>query len=328
MTINEPSDSTQHRLIPIEHFATCLIDGKTRKEIAGLYPGTGVYYLERFERYLKEHHDMDMKAYVIQYGGINWPKCLESGRDVGYKTGCGKGLIVRRYAHHAGVTMRTNAATKANAERMSVERRGEGNPMHGREAWNKGLTAETDATMAVIAEHMRNRPPPSAATLEKMRQASLGQKRHTTPHTAESKHKMRLATARRWAEGGFAHGDNSIHRAMRAFLDTLSLTDPYVAEYQVEYYSLDFAFPKARVAIECDGDYFHSNPAFYPNGPKTSTQKRNWARDGHRNAELAELGWTVIHVWECDINAGSFKEPLQCRLSESGLLSPSVESAA
>lgn len=326
MTLIEPSDPQQHRLIPIEHFATCLIDGKTRKEISAQYPGKNVYYLARFERHLRENHGLDMKAYVIQYGGIAWPLCPESGREVGYSTGCGKGLIVRRYAHHAGVTTRTSAAMRASAARMKIDRLGEGNPMHGRPAWNNGLTIEHPTVARCVAAALA--APYTPERRAKMRQASLGKARHNMPHSTETVEKMRIITARRWAEGGFNKGPTSIHVAMRTFLNTLSLVEAYVEEHQEIYYSIDFAFPKARVAIECDGDYFHINPQFYPNGPKDAIQRRNAGRDRAKNSFLGNRGWTVIRIWECDINAGSFKEPLQCRLRELGLLSPSAENAA
>lgn len=322
MTIIEATDSLPHRLIPITEFATCLIDGKTRTEICKMYPGKNVYYLQRFDRYLKEHHGMDIKAYVIQYGGVVWPKCPESGRDVGFGTACGKGLLVRAYAHHAGVTMKTSAAVRENAEKMKVERRGTGNPMHGKPAWNLGLNAESNESMARVAAATRNRPPPSKETREKMRQATLGCARHNMPHSPETVEKMRVITARRWAEGGFNKGATSIHVKMREFLQSLPLLQPFQEEVQEVYYSLDFAFPSAKIAIECDGDYFHINPQFYPDGPKDAIQRRNAGRDKAKNTFLYNRNWIVLRFWECDINAGSFKERLLCELRRLGLLSP------
>ncbi len=112
----------------------------------------------------------------------------------------------------------------------------------------------------------------------------------------------------------------SIHLKMRSYLATLALTEAPAEEHQEVYYSIDFAFPEHKVAIECDGDYFHINPAFYPNGPKDAIQRRNEGRDKAKNTFLRNRGWTVIRVWECDINAGTFKDTLLCKLKESGLL--------
>lgn len=323
MTIIESTGLKSCRLIPIEEFATCLLDGKTRKEISALYPGNGVYYLSRFDRYLQEHHGMTIKDYCVQHGGIEWPKCPESGKDVGYCAQCGKGLILRRYAHHAGATARTSSAIRANAERMSIERRGEGNPMHGKTAWNAGITAEMDERVArsIAAAHAAPFTPERREKMRKARAEHPLKARHAMPHSAETCEKMRIITARRWTEGLFNKGATSIHVKMREFLRSLTLNEQFAEEHQEVYYSIDFAFPQAKVAIECDGDYFHCNPQFFPNGPKDAIQRRNAGRDKAKNSFLGNRGWTVIRYWECEINAGSFKKDLLCKLKQFGLLS-------
>lgn len=140
------------------------------------------------------------------------------------------------------------------------------------------------------------------------------------PHSPETREKMRVITAGRWAVGGFNKGTTSIHLKMREFLNGLVLKEPFKEEHQVLYYSLDFAFPQAKVAVECDGDYFHINPKFFPNGPKDAIQRRNAGRDRAKNTFLLNRGWTVIRIWECDINAGTYKDSLLCKLKQSGLL--------
>lgn len=55
----------------------------------------------------------------------------------------------------------------------------------------------------------------------------------------------------------------------------------------VPTYRLDLAYPHARVAIEYDGEEFHSTP-----------EQRE--RDRRRRAELRELGWTVIVLTKAD----------------------------
>lgn len=48
---------------------------------------------------------------------------------------------------------------------------------------------------------------------------------------------------------------------------------------------LDFANPKAKVAIECDGAEFH----------------KDWQKDKRRDEELASMGWVVYRIpgWRC-----------------------------
>lgn len=115
---------------------------------------------------------------------------------------------------------------------------------------------------------------------------------------------------------------SSIEVKMSQFLTALPLTETPVQQHQIGNFIVDFAFPSAKIAIECDGDYFHINPQFYPDGPKDAIQRRNAGRDRAKNTFLHNRGWIVLRFWECDINAGSFKERLLCELRRLGLLSP------
>ena len=72
----------------------------------------------------------------------------------------------------------------------------------------------------------------------------------------------------------------------------------------------DIALTKYKIAVFCDSEFFHgkdwdslqvilsrgNNPDFWIN--KIS---RNIERDREVNAQLAELGWTVIRFWGKDI---------------------------
>ena len=82
------------------------------------------------------------------------------------------------------------------------------------------------------------------------------------------------------------------------------------AIFVLGYFSLDFAFPEKKVCIECDRDYFHSNPKIYKNGPQTEIKKNNFKRDQDKNIFLEKEGWTIIRIWESDINSGNFIIPL------------------
>ncbi|NJL29017.1 MAG: very short patch repair endonuclease [Thermoanaerobaculia bacterium] len=75
----------------------------------------------------------------------------------------------------------------------------------------------------------------------------------------------------------------------------------------------DIVFPKARVAIFCDGDFWHgrdwdarrqklergSNAEYW-----IAKIERNMERDREHTAQLVALGWTVIRAWESDIQRG------------------------
>lgn len=72
----------------------------------------------------------------------------------------------------------------------------------------------------------------------------------------------------------------------------------------------DVVFPGVRVAVFCDGDFWHgrnwqerrrllregSNSTYW-----TAKIAANIARDEQQTAELKKMGWTVVRLWEGDI---------------------------
>lgn len=75
----------------------------------------------------------------------------------------------------------------------------------------------------------------------------------------------------------------------------------------------DFVFVKARIAVFCDGDFWHGNN-WRIRGLKSledelasysdfwvSKIRRNMERDQHVNEKLREDGWLVLRFWESDI---------------------------
>ncbi len=73
----------------------------------------------------------------------------------------------------------------------------------------------------------------------------------------------------------------------------------------------DIVFPKDRVVVFCDGDFWHgrdwqrlskklrtgTNPSYWL--PKIEGNRN---RDRRNNRLLKREGWTVIRLWETDIN--------------------------
>lgn len=64
---------------------------------------------------------------------------------------------------------------------------------------------------------------------------------------------------------------------------------------------VDAYVPETKTVIEVQGDYWHCNPAVYPDGPKTDVQRQKIARDKTRFAYLRGRGYRVIELWELDI---------------------------
>lgn len=60
----------------------------------------------------------------------------------------------------------------------------------------------------------------------------------------------------------------------------------------------DIAFPEKKVAIFCDGCYWHACPVHYP----WRSEERDMEKDGRIEKALTEMGWTVLRFWEHEIN--------------------------
>ena len=78
----------------------------------------------------------------------------------------------------------------------------------------------------------------------------------------------------------------------------------------------DIVFLRARVAVFCDGDFWHgrdwerrrerlqagSNPDYW-----LAKIQRNMERDHETTSRLESLGWTVLRFWESEIRSGSLE---------------------
>lgn len=114
------------------------------------------------EQYVEKVLSKEEIASMCGYSRHNISKRL---RDWGIARGEKK----RYRSWNTGLTKETDERLK----KISEERIGEGNPMHGKNVWNKGLTKETDERMQSISKKMSVREY-SDETRERMRKAKLG----------------------------------------------------------------------------------------------------------------------------------------------------------
>jgi DNA mismatch endonuclease (patch repair protein) len=73
----------------------------------------------------------------------------------------------------------------------------------------------------------------------------------------------------------------------------------------------DLAWAKRRVAVFVDGAFWHGHPAYYrgQSGPFWDEKiAANRARDNKVNRELTDLGWTVVRVWDFEVE----RDPVAC----------------
>lgn len=73
----------------------------------------------------------------------------------------------------------------------------------------------------------------------------------------------------------------------------------------------DLVFPKAKIVIFCDGDFWHgrnweARKSRLQRGTNASYWvkkiERNMMRDAELNRKLTESGWVVVRFWETDIS--------------------------
>lgn len=307
-----------NKIISINCFDSCLICGISKKQIKNEFPTRkdGAYYLNKFENHLIKYHETSLKEFLKQKLQQDYPKCPISHEYVNFKV-TGKGIIFNKFKK-GSVNQEHCEAFRNFCERISSERRGKGNPMYGKKPWNKGneMFAERMRQLKLGTKHSE-----SAKIKQKDARKNHPLKaRHISKHSEESKDKMRIATAARHANKAFAHTKTGIHIKVKDFLTDLSLSESFTEEFFLKYYSLDFGFEKAKVAIECQGSFFHSDPRFYPNGPISAIQRRNWGRDKSKKKYLESKGWKLIELWEKEINNGDFKKILLCELRKLNLI--------
>ena len=77
----------------------------------------------------------------------------------------------------------------------------------------------------------------------------------------------------------------------------------------------DIVFPKAKLAVFCDGDFWHGHNwairGYASLEKELQRYSKEWAdkitrniqRDERINKELEALGWKVLRIWESDIKA-------------------------
>jgi very-short-patch-repair endonuclease len=70
-------------------------------------------------------------------------------------------------------------------------------------------------------------------------------------------------------------------------------------EYGFDFYHIDIAIVKYKIAIEIDGDYWHGNPLIYKQ--LSSRQRAKQAKDKSKTTYLINRNWKVLRFWEYDI---------------------------
>lgn len=290
----------------------CEICNKTLSEIKKDYGGGNIYFSQAFKNHIIEHHNITIEEYFEKHKKISRPicKCGECNKPVKITI---QGSLIKWREYSCG---RFNG-TKEWSIRAKTERCGIGNPMFGKRPWNKDLDISDERIKSISDKHRGKK----ISDESKQRMSESAKKRlihgHTGRHHSEkTKNFLRENTLRLIKEGVFVQTKSKPHVALSTILDELNIK--YLEEVISGHFAFDFYLVDFNIYIEVDGDYFHSNPKFYPDGPETKTQKINYARDCSKNKYCLSNNIKLYRIWEFNIlkSREEVKNQLICILNE------------
>lgn len=272
-------------------FSCCRICGKTIEEISREEKKPGCYRTDYFLFHLKNTHQITKEEY---FGEGPYCPCGQCERKL-------KVIKNGKVFRWSKLACGRNSGVLKWSEEAKTKRKGSGNPMYGAKPWNTGMNKTNSDYGKLMSDIQTGR---TISEKTRQRQAESARKRKTHGHTGykhseTSKELMRQATLRRIRDGSFPQTDTLPCKEMEKILKKNNIS--YKKEHIVGSWAFDFFLPKYKILIEVDGDYFHSNPKIYPNGPQTKTQKINWYRDFKKNKFCEENGHQLIRFWESDI---------------------------
>lgn len=290
---------------------TCRLCGLGIKCLAKKYGGEGIYYTNVFRKHLEVDHNKSLEKYFTEL--IPRPVChcgiCNNLCDITMK---GSKFFWRQY--NCG----RNAGIMKWSKEAKTSRKGDGNPMFQAKPWNKGLDASRHPSLLLVSEKMTGRKV-SKSTKSKQKNSALKRTIHGhtgCKHSKKNKELFRQNTLKMIADGKFSQTKTKPHLIFLNLLKNLNVI--YQEEKILSYWSFDFYLPEYDTYIEIDGDYWHSNPIIFKNGPKTKSQKINFARDISKNKFCVENDLKLIRIWEFDIiNNVEEVEEIICKLKES-----------
>lgn len=287
----------------------CNICNKHIKDIKKEIGGSGEYFSSAFKKHLQIKHNIDLKTYFINEKKITLPKCKCGicNKEVDITTKSSK-ILIKEYA------CGRNEGVKKWSKKAKITRKGQGNPMFGKEPWNKGKNKHHDSSLLEVSKKLTGRVTKDETKLKQSISAKKRTKHGNTgnKHSEESKQKMREATLKRISRGDFKHLVTKPHKIFKKILQELRID--FKEEVVFGFFSVDFYLPRFNIYIEIDGDYFHCNPKIFPNGPVTKTQIINAANDKRKNTYFKNKNVKLVRFWEFDILNN--KEEIQCSLKK------------
>ena len=186
--------------------------------------------------------------------------------------------------------------------------KGKDNPMYGKKAWSSGKTKETDSRLLEIGNKLKgmfsgDKNPSKRPEVRKKISNTItnlweDEEYRNTMEESFKEHSSKPEWREKRREIAINQKnpvrETSIERIIQKGLSDLGL----IFEKHIAINSIakpDIIFPKEKIAIFCDGNYWHN----YPLGKE---------KDRIQTRKLEELDWTVLRFWEHEIN----NNPIDC----------------
>lgn len=174
--------------------------------------------------------------------------------------------------------------------------------------------ADGDADSSTAADSVA-KPRPRRKSRTAKEKPSLLDGIDTSDLTAAETELVRRRAAIRKSMRGNKRADTKPEMLVRQRLREAGLTG-YRLQWKKAPGRPDIAFPGRRIAIFVNGCFWHRCPNCHPSIPKRNTEfweakfRRNVERDARALAELEELGWTAITIWECELKRDRIDETM------------------
>jgi len=266
-------------------------------------------------RHCRVTHDIDKdKLRVIVYNNGEDPLCkCGCGEKVGwnYKEEKFNDFKHGHYVRTTGGFYSPDGAKKSGETRKQRFASGE------IQQWNKGVSLE-EAYGKKRAEQIKKSISSNTDRSSKISNTLSGKKKseeHVKKITedrrkywadAENRLKQRDRRLVQFAEKRVGKVvNNKLEQSFRKILDENGIK--YIQSFNSGRFVYDFYIPVKNILIEVDGDFYHSNPNKYPDGPVYEIQKHNAKNDIHKNEWAKTNGYTLLRFWESDIQKNRFE---------------------
>ncbi len=98
----------------------------------------------------------------------------------------------------------------------------------------------------------------------------------------------------------FTVGTSKAEQKFGEFMASIGIV--FETQFQLSWKFYDFIIKDTKIIVEFDGDFWHCNPAVYPNGPINSQQKKARKNDKLKGVLAERAGYELVRIWEKDFN--------------------------